>query len=135
MPLENLHKNAFKAAEASRCADEQGKYWEMHDRIFANQNALEQWTPHAEAIGLDVAKFEDCMKTGRQAARVRADMAEAQKAGLTGTPAFLLAYVDPKSTKVKSVSRLVGAQPFTAFKAAIDKLLEGEPKGPKERGK
>jgi predicted DsbA family dithiol-disulfide isomerase len=107
----------------------------MHDRIFANQNDLEQWTPHAEAIGLDVAKFEDCMKTGRQAARVRADMAEAQKAGLTGTPAFLLAYVDPKSTKVKSVSRLVGAQPFTAFKEVIDKLLEGEPKGAKEREK
>jgi predicted DsbA family dithiol-disulfide isomerase len=61
-------------------------------------------------------------------------MAEAQKAGLTGTPAFFLAYTDPKSTKIKTVSRLVGAQPYAAFKAAIDKLLAEQPEAPKEKG-
>ena len=135
MPLESMHKNAFQAAEASRCADEQGKYWEMHDRLFANQNNLEPWTPHAEAIGLDVAKFKDCMKTQRQAAKIRADLVEGQKAGLTGTPSFFLAYTDPKSTKIKTVSRLVGAQPFSAFKEAIDKLLADQPERPKENVK
>jgi len=62
-PLESLHKFAFKAAEAARCAGEQGKYWEMHDRLFANQTTLEPWTPHAEAVGLNVPRFEACMNS------------------------------------------------------------------------
>ena len=45
MPLESIHKNAFKAAQAAGCAGEQGKFWEMHDRLFENQKALEPWTP------------------------------------------------------------------------------------------
>jgi protein-disulfide isomerase len=56
-PLESIHKVAFKAAEAANCAGEQGKYWEMHHRLFENQNKLEALTHHAEAIGLDVPKF------------------------------------------------------------------------------
>jgi len=50
-PLESIHKFAFKASEAAHCAGEQNKFWEMHDRLFANQKTLEPWTPHAEAIG------------------------------------------------------------------------------------
>ncbi len=55
MPLEAIHKQAFKAAEATHCAKDQGKFWEMHDRLFANQRKLEPWSAHAEALGLDVA--------------------------------------------------------------------------------
>jgi protein-disulfide isomerase len=128
LPLESIHKFAFKAAEAANCAGEQGKYWEMHDRLFANQKTLEPWKPHAEAIGLDVPKFEACLTAGKQAEEIRKDMAEAQKAGITGTPGFFLAYTEPNSTKVKTVARLTGAQPFSAFKAQIDKLLTEPPK-------
>src|SRR6184192_3148593 len=53
MPLESIHNLAFKAAEAARCAGEQGKYWEMHDRLFENQKTLEPWATHAQAIGRD----------------------------------------------------------------------------------
>lgn len=60
-------------------------------------------------------------------------MAEAQKAGMTGTPAFFLAYTDPNSSKVKTVDRLTGAQPFPAFKAEIDKLLAAEPEAAKHK--
>ncbi len=95
----------------------------MHDRLFASQRSLEPWTPHAEAVGLDVAAFETCLASGRPADDVRKDMAEAQKAGVTGTPSFLLAYTDPKSSKVRTLTRLVGAQPYAAFKAQIDRLL------------
>jgi len=130
LPLESIHKVAFKAAEGANCAGEQGKYWEMHDRLFENQNKLQELTPHAEAIGLDVPKFDECLKSGRQAASVRQDMAEAQKAGVTGTPTFFLAYTDPKSSKVKTVRRLTGAQPFANFKAEIDKLLTAGPEAP-----
>ena len=132
-PLESIHKFAFKAAEVANCAGEQGKYWEMDDRLFANQQSFEPWTPHAEAIGLDVAKFEECLNSGRQAADIRKDMAEAQKAGVTGTPAFFLAYTDPNSSKVKTLTRLTGAQPFAAFKAEIDKLLAEPPEAARDK--
>jgi protein-disulfide isomerase len=128
LPLEAIHKLAFKAAEVANCAGEQGKYWEMHDRLYANQKSLEPWTPHAEAVGLDTARFQECLDSGRHADEVRKDMAEAQKAGITGTPAFFLAYTDPSSSKVKTVTVMKGAQPFASFKAAIDKLLAEPPK-------
>lgn len=134
LPLENIHKIAFKAAEAAHCAGEQGKYWEMHDRLFENQNKLQPFAAHAEAIGLDVTKFEECVNSGRQAAAIRQDMAEAQKAGVTGTPTFFLAYTDPKSSKVKTVRRLTGAQPYSSFKMEIDKLLASEPQAPTPKG-
>lgn len=127
-PLESIHKFAFKAAEAARCAGEQGKFWEMHDRLFANQKDLEPAKPHAEAIGLDVPKFEGCLSAGKYAEAIRKDAAEGQKAGVTGTPLFFLAYTDPASSKVKTVARLSGAQPYAAFKTQIDQLLAEKPK-------
>lgn len=124
MPLQQIHASAFKAAEAARCGGEQGKYWEMHDRLFLKQEALEPWSSHAEALGLDVGKFNECLSSGKFAASIRSNMAEAQKAGVSGTPSFLLALTDPNSSKVRVVGSLVGAQPFAAFKAQIDGLLE-----------
>ena len=119
-----MHKLAFKAAEATHCAEAQGKYWEMHDRLFQNQRALEPWSGHAEALGLDVAAFDKCMEEGTYAAAVRSDMAEASKAGATGTPSFVLALTDPNDpTKVKGLTFIRGAQPFASFKTQIDKAL------------
>ena len=100
----------------------------MHDRLYANQQTLEPWTAHAEAIGLDMSRFQDCLNGGGYADEIRKDMAEAQKAGVTGTPSFFLAYTDPGSSKVKTLVGMKGAQPFAAFKAAIDKLLAEQPK-------
>ena len=111
LPLESIHKLAFKAAQASNCAGEQDKYWEMHDRLFANQAALEPWTPHAEAIGLDVAKFEPCLASGKFDQEIRRAMAEAQKAGVTGTPGFMIGRTEPGSTKVKILSVLKAPRP------------------------
>jgi protein-disulfide isomerase len=128
LPLESIHKSAFKAAEAANCAGDQGKYWEMHDRLFGNQKALEPWAAHAEAVGLDVAKFEACLAAGASADEIRQDMVQAQKAGITGTPAFFLAYTDPRSSRVKSVTALKGARPYADFKAAIDGMLAEPPK-------
>ena len=127
LPLEGMHKSAFKAAETAGCAGEQGKFWEMYERLYANQQIIDQWKSHAEAVGLDISKFEDCLNSGREAAQIRRDMAEARKAGITGTPAFFIAFTDAKSTTVKSVTRLVGSQPYAAFKAAIDRLLVETP--------
>ncbi len=126
LPLESLHKLAFKAAEACYCAGEQGRYWEMHDRLYANQQALESLETHAEAIGIDAPKFQECLNSGKEAMQIRRDMAEGQKAGVTATPTFFLAMTGPDS-KIRTVARITGAQPFATFKAAIDKLL-GEQK-------
>jgi len=130
MPLESIHKLAFKAAEAAHCAGDQGRYWEMHDRLFEHQKNLEPWRAHAEALGLDVAGFEQCLATGKFADAIRRDMGEARKVGVTGTPAFMLARVEPNGAKVRTVAVLRGAKPFADFKAEIDRLLAEPEKVP-----
>ncbi len=97
----------------------------MHDRLFENQKALEPWSGHAEALGLDVAAFDSCMSAEKYGAAIRKDMAQAQKAGARGTPSFVLGTTDPDDpTKVKGLTFLRGAQGFNAFKAAIDNALD-----------
>jgi len=129
LPLESIHKSAFKAAQAASCAGEQGKYWEMHDRLFQNQQALEPFTPHAAAIGLDAAKFDLCLASGKFDEDIRRDMAEARKVGVTGTPAFLIGRTDPSGTKLKVLAVVKGAKPYAEFKAELDRML-AEAAGP-----
>jgi len=124
LPLERIHDLAFKAAEATHCAEQQGRYWEMHDRLFEHQEALEPWSDHAAALGLDATLFDGCLASGRFANAVKRDMAEAAKIGFDGTPSFLLAVTDPNDpTKVKGLTSIEGAQPFATFEAAIDEAL------------
>jgi len=99
LPLETIHPLAFRAAEAAHCAGEQGKYWGMHDRLFANQRALEPWSGHAQAVGLDVADFDAYMTSGNHADAVRRDMIEARKAGATGAASCVLARPDPSDPR------------------------------------
>jgi len=123
MPLESIHKFAFKAAQATECAAAEGKYWEMHDRLFANQQAFEPWNAHAEAVGIDTAKFESCLAGGKYDAEIRRQAAEAGKAGVTGTPGFLIGRTEPNSNKMKILAVLKGARPFADFKAELDRQL------------
>jgi protein-disulfide isomerase len=130
LPLESIHKHAFKAAEVAHCAGDQGKYWEMHDQLFSNQKTIDSWSAHAEAVGLDSTRFDSCLASGKYSAEIRGDITQAQRAGVAGTPGFFLAITEPGSTRVKSVKFLRGAQPFAAFKAEIDRLLEAATKSP-----
>jgi protein-disulfide isomerase len=118
---------AMKAAEATRCAEEQGKYWEMHDRLFANQRELARpdLSKHAQALGLDVAAFDKCLDSEKTVDRIRKDITEAQNLQVTGTPTFFLGATDPNSSKIKG-TRMSGAQPYAAFKAAIERALASE---------
>jgi protein-disulfide isomerase len=124
LPLESIHPNAFKAAEAAHCAGEQGRFWEMHDQLFANYRnlAAEELPKHAEAVKVDAAQFQQCLASGRHATAIRQDMTDAANVGVTGTPSFLIGVVQPNGT-VKVTKKLVGAQPYAEFKAAIDKEL------------
>jgi protein-disulfide isomerase len=114
-PLE-FHKNAPKAAEAALCANEQGKFWEYHDVLFKNQQKLEvpDLKEHAGTLGLDGAKFGQCLDSGKFTAGVKEDQAAGQKVGVNGTPAFFINGVF-----------LSGAQPFEEFKKVIDEELKG----------
>lgn len=126
-----FHKQAFKAHEAGNCAGDQGKFWEMHDMIFENQKTMqpEDLMKHAEKLGLDMAAFKNCLDSEKYAEEIRKDMAEGQKAGVRGTPSFLIGYTNPNDgTKIKAVKFVRGAQPYSKFKEEFDSLLKEEKK-------
>jgi protein-disulfide isomerase len=124
LPLESIHPDAFRAAAAAECAGAQGKYWEMHEKLFSNQQALGagDLARYAQEAGAEPAAFKSCFDTDAHAGKIRQDLSDAQAAGITGTPTFFLGYPDGNG-KVKVVRRIQGAQPFPVFKAAIDGLL------------
>ncbi len=128
LPLESIHSAAFRGAEMVRCAGEQGKYWEMRTRLFSNPQTITDSASHGAAVGLDTKRFGACVESGKFAADIRADMAQAQALGIEGTPSFFLAATDPSTGKLKPVRMLTGAQPFANFKAAIDAALAGADK-------
>lgn len=110
-----FHENAKGAAAAGVCAAAQGKFWELHDKMFENQQQLDEagLKKLAGEVGLDEAKFAECLKSADTTKEVDADIAAGKAAGVTGTPAFFVNGV-----------MISGAQPFDAFKDAIDKALQ-----------
>lgn len=109
-----MHANAQKAHEAAECADDQGKFWEYHDALFENQQSLgvSSLKGYAEDLGLDTATFNDCLDSGKHADEVKNDLKDANSYGATGTPTFFI-----------NGKKLVGAQPYQAFKQVIDAEL------------
>jgi protein-disulfide isomerase len=109
-----MHKEAPKAAEAAACAHEQGKYWEMHDRLFANQGELqiEDLKRHAAEINLKGDQFNTCLDSGKYAAEWSEDMKEGSRYGVSSTPVFFI-----------NGRMLTGAQPFEVFSRMIEEEL------------
>jgi protein-disulfide isomerase len=106
-----FHQNALSAAEAAMAAGEQGKFWEMHDKLFQNQQALDRASleKYAGELGLNLGKFKAALDSGKFKASIQADIALAGKLGARGTPAF---FVNGRF--------LSGAQPYANFKQLID---------------
>jgi protein-disulfide isomerase len=109
-----FHDKAALAAEASLAAHDQGKFWPMHDKLFANQQALarENLEKYAQELGLNMAKFKASLDTNKHKAQIDAEQALARSLGAAGTPSF---FINGRSLR--------GAQPFEAFKAVIDAEL------------
>lgn len=87
-PLESIHPNAKKAAEAAECAGDQNKFWEFSDEVFANQGSLSvsYLSTIAKNLGLNTDKFESCLSSGKYVKKVENDLSEGQKLGVKGTP-------------------------------------------------
>lgn len=113
-----FHQYGQKSAEATECADEQGKFWEYHDLLFEKQS---EWSPvgpskfseYAKDLGLDVAKFTECLDSGKYKEEVQKDQSDGQKYGVSGTPAFFINGVE-----------VSGAQPYSAFEKVIEQELK-----------
>lgn len=117
----SFHQWSLSAAQAAECAGEQGKYWDMHDALFAGQSewsssddAVPMFKQMAADLDLDPTQFNTCLDEGKYAAKIQADYQEGVQAGVSGTPAF----------RINGLA-LSGAQPFEKFKQAIDYMLAG----------
>jgi len=113
-PMRQLHSQAQMAAEASRCAEEQGKFWEFHDAMFADQTRLDQpgLTATAQKLGLDENSFQSCLASGKFKAQIEQDLQDGTKAGVSGTPGFFINGVF-----------VSGSQPEGEFEKIIDREL------------
>jgi protein-disulfide isomerase len=116
----SFHPQAVPSALASECANDQGKFWEMHDKIFDENNAGklgsatdETYKGYAADLGLNADQFNSCFDDKTHQSKVDEDFAAGNEVGVSGTPTF---YINGR--------QLVGAQPFTAFKAVIDEELK-----------
>jgi protein-disulfide isomerase len=112
-PLDS-HQYAQKAAEAAKCADDQGRFWEYHDKLFNNQNSLDisSLIQYAKELNLNETTFNDCLNMGRMAPKVQKDLNDGLQYGITGTPTFFINGIE-----------LVGAQPYTVFEQVISDEL------------
>jgi protein-disulfide isomerase len=106
LPILQIHPQAAKASEAASCANDQKKFWEMHDLLFANQQRLdvESLKQHAATLGLDAAAFATCLDSGKYTSDWQKDSADAAAAGVQSTPAFFI-----------NGRPVVGAQPYEQF--------------------
>jgi protein-disulfide isomerase len=116
-PIESIHANAFPAAEAANCANEQGEFWPFHDKLFSMEKGLnaEAYTQYASDLGLNVEDFNACLESGKFKPEVQSDLDFAANLGVRSTPTFFINGI-----------ALVGAQPFEVFQDVIDKELAGE---------
>jgi protein-disulfide isomerase len=114
-PMAGLHPNAPKAAEASLCAAEQGRFWEMHDLMFEDQSGLKEDDLKAKAarLQLDAAAFAACLDSGKYADKIKRDLRDGALAGVSGTPAVFI-----------NGRFLPGAQPYQEMARTIDEELK-----------
>ncbi len=125
MDLAFLGMDSPKAAQASYCAEDQGKYWEYHNQLYTAQESQidngwansQRLKAFAFSLGLDMELFDSCLDSGKYTKRVLYNIAEAKKLGANGTPTFFIIGPDGQQQK------LVGAQPYSVFKQVLDSMI------------
>jgi predicted DsbA family dithiol-disulfide isomerase len=121
-----LHPAAIRAHEASRCAGEQDRFWQMHTRLFSapGTHGDDQLRARAQDAGLDLSAFDECLASGRTTADIRQVGNQAMTMGASGTPAFFLGVYDPALGQVRVLRGISGAQPYEVFAQTLDLLLQ-----------
>ncbi len=126
-PIQSIHPNALPASVAAECANEQGKFREMHDILFEKQtqwnkldtdNALSLFSQYATDMKLDQEKFDSCLTSGKFIPEIKKDLDDGRDYGVTGTPGFFVGNDNIGYVELK------GAQPFESFKKIIDAQLD-----------
>jgi protein-disulfide isomerase len=127
-PIDELHPQAIRGHVAAHCASEQGKFWEMHDRLFTKSgtHTPDQLGARASEIGLNPAAFGACMAAEKYTASIRQSSAFAISLGASGTPFFIVGKYDPKTNQLTPLKTIPGAFPFSQFQQYIDAALAGK---------
>lgn len=119
-----LGRDSPRAAAASYCAEEQGKYWEYHNQLYNSQEEIDSGWANSERLkafafnlGLDMELFDSCLDSGKFIKRVQYNISEAKKQGASGTPTFVITNSDGQQQK------LVGAQPYSVFQNILDSMI------------
>ena len=123
-PLTQIHPYAQKAAEAASCATDQNKYWEMHDKLFANQTALtvDDLKKYAADLGFNTGNFNSCLDSGKYADKVAKSIKSGEGYGVRGTPASFVGTLEGNT--VKNATMVSGAVPFEQLKSTIEEALK-----------
>lgn len=123
-PLESLHPNAMNSALAASCAQREGKFWQMHDRLFGKQQALDlpALLTYGAAVGANDGTYRACLTSKATLPQVQADGDVALRSELTGTPGFFVGRVGADG-KLHATRRVIGAQAYSVFQSAIDDVL------------
>ena len=121
LPLDSLHPNATRAAQAARCAGDQGKFWDIREIMSAHPDQLDlnSLVADAQQLKLDVPKFQSCVESEKYKNEVQSDVLEAMKIGADGTPAFVIGKSTPEGVDGEM---LVGAQPYAMFDMRLKAL-------------
>ena len=119
-----LGRDSLKAAQATYCAEDQGKYWEFHDLLYNSQEHIDNGWANSErlkafafSLGLDMELFDSCLDSGKYSKRVSYNIDEARKQGANGTPTFFI--IDSEG----NTKKIGGAQPYSVFKNVIDSMI------------
>ncbi len=126
LPLASIHPWSQLAAVAAHCAGEQGKFWEMHNSLFADQRAMRppDISNRAAKLELDMSKFNECINSSRYNELIDTSVKGAQRMNINGTPTFLLGTFNDGGSIMKIEKSIIGTYPFEKFQADLDELLK-----------
>jgi len=125
-PIQSIHPNALPAALAAECADDQGKFWEYHDKLFQNQRSwqglgiqtgINTFKEYAQELGLNLEEFNSCLDSRKYAQEINDDLQDGRDYGVTGTPGFFVG-----NEKIGFI-KIIGAQPYSVFQNVLNGQL------------
>jgi protein-disulfide isomerase len=124
-PIDELHPQSIRAHVAAHCAVEQGKFWDMHNRLFskAGSHTPEELAARANESGLNPSAFAACVAADKYSTAIRQSTAFAISLGASGTPFFVVGKYDPKTNQLAPIKAIPGAFPFAQFQQYIDAAL------------